>query len=151
MEPWHFETFSALRNPDDPAFEGTQLTFRSNAAGRISGVQWRTDPVVPETTFQRQPPARFADPAYLARLAGRFVNGPTAVTIAVAGNRLHFTQGAVSSALTPKDDARWGLDVAPAIEMEFVTDANGVVTHLRVIQPGAVLDLAKVPPAGDAG
>jgi CubicO group peptidase (beta-lactamase class C family) len=143
LRHWHYDTFVALRNPADPAFEGTKLTFETNAAGRLNSVLWRTDATVPETRFERRPSARLAEASYLQRLAGRFALGPIAINISVTGNRLTFAQGLVTSTLTPQDDVRWVVDASPAVELEFVENAAGEVTHLRVIQGGTVLDLPK--------
>ncbi|MDX2183761.1 MAG: serine hydrolase [Gemmatimonadaceae bacterium] len=142
---WHYDTFVALRNPVDPALEGTQFTFRTGPSGRIEAVQLRTDPLVPETQFRRQPDPRLRDAAYLARFVGRYAKGPANISLAVQGNRLLFSQGPMTSPITPQDDVRWSLDAQPAIQMEFVTDAKGAVTHLRVIQGGGVVDLPRAP------
>jgi CubicO group peptidase (beta-lactamase class C family) len=148
LEPWHFETFSGMRNPDDPTFESMQFTFRTNSAGHIDAVLVAIEPSVPPAVFLRQPDARLKDPAYLRRFAGRYqIPGGPLATVALRGNTLTWTQGAGGTAtdLEPEDGTRFAIKANRSITIEFKVDAAGKVTGARAVQPGAVTDLPRLP------
>ena len=146
LQPWHYETFSGLRNPDDPAFENQQFTFRTSAAGRVDAVLVTMDANVPPVIFLRQPEARLKDPAYLARFAGRYQGPGVVVTVSVRGNVLLWTQGAGAPVeLEPEQGARFVLKSNRNVALEFKADATGKVTGVRSVQPGAVNDLPRLP------
>jgi CubicO group peptidase (beta-lactamase class C family) len=147
LQPWHYETFSALRNPDDPVFENVRVTFRGNESGRIDAAMVAIETAVAPTAFLKQPDARLRDAAYLARFAGRYQipGGPVAV-ITQRGNTLYWSQGSgPDAALEPVDDVRFVFAEAKNISVEFRTDATGKIIGARVIQPGAVTDVSRLP------
>ncbi|MBI3791165.1 MAG: serine hydrolase [Gemmatimonadetes bacterium] len=146
LDPWHYETFSGLRNPDDPTFENAQVTFRTNAAGRVDALMAPLEPTVAPITFVRQPDARLKDAAYLQRFVGRYqVPGGPTVTISLRGNVLLWAQGLTPTELEPEDGARFVIRVQRGTTIEFQQDAAGRVTGVRVIQPGAVTDFVRLP------
>jgi hypothetical protein len=147
LEPWHYETFSGLRNPDDGTFESAQFTFRTNAAGHIDAVLATMDANVPPTVFLRQPDARLKDPVYLQRFTGRYQipSGPI-VVVALRGNTLTWSQGGgPATDLEAEDGTRFVVKAARVISIEFKLDAAGKVTGARAVQPGAVTDLPRIP------
>ncbi|MBA4073215.1 MAG: serine hydrolase [Gemmatimonas sp.] len=146
LQPWHYETFSGLRNPDDPTFENLQFTFRTSAVGRVDAALVTMDANVPAVVFLRQPDPQLKDPAYLARFVGRY-QGPGVVTsVSVRGNVLLWTQGAGAPVeLEPEHGARFVIKANRSITLEFKTDAAGKVTGVRSMQPGAVLDWPRLP------
>ncbi|MCU0647314.1 MAG: serine hydrolase [Gemmatimonadaceae bacterium] len=144
---WHYETFSALRNPADPTFADQQLTFRTNAKGQIDAMLVTFDPNVPAVVMRREPPARLREVAFLSRLVGRY-RLPTGqmVTITLRGATLMYQQGAgAPTELDPFDGTTFSLRANPQISLEFRLDASGVVTGVRGVQPGAVFDMPRVP------
>ncbi len=146
LQPWHYETFSGLRNPDDPTFENQQFTFRTSAAGRVNAVLVTMDANVPPVVFVRQPDARLKDPAYLARFAGRYQGPGVVVAVSLRGNVLLWTQGVGTPVeLEPEQGARFVLKSNRNISAEFRMDAAGTVTGVRTMQPGAVNDWPRLP------
>jgi hypothetical protein len=146
LQPWHYETFSGLRNPDDPTFENQQFTFRTSAAGRVDAALVTMDANVPLVVFLRQPDARLRDPAYIARFAGRYQGPGVVVTVSVRGNALLWTQGAgAPGELEPEQGARFVFKSNRNVALEFKMDATGKVTGVRTLQPGAVNDLPRLP------
>ncbi len=147
LQPWHFETFSALRNPDDPTFESAQLTFRTSTAGRIDGVLLNIEPTVAPIVFTRQPDPRLRDAAYLQKFVGRYQlpAGPVA-TVSLRGNVVFWSQGGgAPTELEPEDGARFVVKAQRSLSIEFKLDASGKVTGARAVQPGAVTDIVRLP------
>ena len=147
LEPWHFETFSALRNPDDPTFESARLTFRTNAAGHVDGLFATMEAAVPAILFARQPDARLHDPVYLQRFTGRYqLPGGPVVVVTLRGNVLLWTQGSgAPTELGPEDGLRFTVKMQRNTTIEFQEDATGKVIRARAVQPGAVTDMPRIP------
>jgi CubicO group peptidase (beta-lactamase class C family) len=147
LQPWHYETFSALRNPADPTLESIPFTFRTNAEGRVDAVAVPFEGAVSPIVFLRQADARLTDAAYIQRFAGRYQipGGPIAI-ITIRGNRLFWSQGGGEPAeLEPTDGARFVLKDMRSISVDFRADAAGKITGARVVQPGAVTDVTRLP------
>ena len=147
LQPWHYETFSALRNPDDPTFEDAKLTFRTSAAGRVDAALIALEAATPASTFVRQPDARLRDASYIARFAGRYqVPGGPVITVSVRGSALYWQQGnGAPSLLTPESGARFVLAAQTSISVDFTADASGRIIGARIVQPGAVTDITRIP------
>ena len=144
---WHYETFVALRNPADPTFADQQFTFRTSSRGRVDALLVAIEPAVAPVVMRRRPDARLRDPAFLAKLTGRY-QLPTipVVTITLRGTTLMYQQGAGAlTEMEPEDGTSFVLRVNRAISMEFRLDANGNVTGIRGSQPGAVFDMPRLP------
>ncbi len=147
LQPWHYETFSALRNPEDPTLEGTKITFRTNPAGKVDAAEVRIEPNVPAMPFARQPDARLTDAEYLQRFVGRYqIPGGPVVTVALRGTTLTWAQGNGSPGdLQAKEGALFVLAALTDVSIEFKLDAAGRATGARVVQPGAVTDITRIP------
>lgn len=147
LQPWHYETFNAMRNPDDPALENQKITFRTGAAGRVDGAMIAMEALAPAAVFRRMPDARLLDAVYIARFAGRYQipGGPVAV-VSLRGNTLFWAQGSgAPAALEAESGSRFVLSSLREISVEFRSDAAGTVTGARVVQPGAVTDVVRLP------
>lgn len=142
---WHFETFSGLRNPDDPTFENTQLTFRTNSAGRVDGVQVILDANVPPVVFLKQADARLREVAYLQSFVGRYSNPALQISVELRNNTLVWLQAGTPSELEPTEPNRFAIKGVQGAVVEFVPADGGRITSLRAIQPGAVLVFTRVP------
>jgi CubicO group peptidase (beta-lactamase class C family) len=146
LRPWHYETFTALRNPADPTFEDQRITFRNNASGRLMGVEVRMEQMVEPVVFGRQPDARLRDSLVIAKFVGRYQipGGPVAVITRRAAT-LFYSQGGEPTPLEAQDGTRFVIAAAKDISVEFMSDASGKVTGARVAQPGAVTDITRLP------
>ncbi len=144
---WHYETFSALRNPADPTFADQQFTFRTNAKGKVDALLLALEPAVAPIVLRRQPEARLRDPAFLQRLTGRYQlpTGPV-VTIILRGTELVWQQGTGNpTVMEPEEGTTFVLRVNRAISLEFRVGATGNATAIRGSQPGAVFDMPRIP------
>ena len=148
LEPWHFETFSGLRNENDPTFENIQFAFRTSAAGRVDAVLATLDANVSPIVFLRQGDARLKDALYLQRFVGQYAlpGGAGTLSVSLRGNTLMLTQGGgPTTALEPQEGSRFVLAASRVATIEFKMDASGKVTGGRVMQPGAVTDVIRLP------
>ncbi|MCU0624317.1 MAG: serine hydrolase [Gemmatimonadaceae bacterium] len=144
---WHYETFSALRNPADPTFTDQQLTFRLNPAGRVDALLVPFEPSVAPIVLRRMPEARLRDTAFLQTLTGRYQlpTGPV-VTITRRGTALWYQQGpGAPTELEAEGGTTFVIKANRQIRLEFRLDAAGKVTGIRGAQPGAVFDMPRLP------
>lgn len=147
LQPWHYETFAAVPNAIDPTFNDAKLTFRTSEAGRVDAARITLEAAVPAITFLREPDARLRDAAYIARFTGRYQipGGPIAV-VSQRGNLLFWDQsGGTPLELAPVDGTTFVLVINRSVSVEFRSDAAGKVTGARVVQPGAVTDVIRLP------
>jgi len=142
---WHYETFSGLRNPDDPTFENQQLTFRTGSDGRVDGLLVVLDANVPPVLFVKQADARLRTVAYLQTFAGRYTNPVLRITIELQNNRLVWIQSGTPSEMEPTETNRFSITGVQGVVVEFEPASNGRITSLRAIQPGAVTVLTRLP------
>ncbi len=142
---WHYETFSGLRNPDDPTFENQQLSFRTGSDGRVDGLLVVLDANVPPVLFVKQADARLRTGAYLQTFAGRYTNPVLQITIELQNNRLVWIQSGTPSEMEPTETNRFSITGVQGVVVEFEPASNGRITSLRAIQPGAVTVLTRLP------
>jgi hypothetical protein len=73
LEHWHYETFRAVF--EDPAFADEKMfvLFRTNPKGDVDALSMPLEPQTADIVFDKQPPARLSDPAFLKTLAGAYV------------------------------------------------------------------------------
>jgi CubicO group peptidase (beta-lactamase class C family) len=73
LEHWHYETFRAVF--EDPAFADEKMfvLFRTNPKGDVDALSMPLEAQTADIVFDKQPPARLSDPAFLKTLAGEYV------------------------------------------------------------------------------
>jgi len=73
LEHWHYETYRAVF--EDPAFadEKMFLLFRTNPKGDVDALTMPLEPQTADIVFEKKPPARLSDPAFLKTLAAAYV------------------------------------------------------------------------------
>jgi hypothetical protein len=142
---WHYETFSGLRNPDDPTFENQQITFRTSSAGRVDAMQVVLDANVPPIVFLKQPDARLREVAYLQSFVGRYSNPALQIAVELRNNTLIWLQAGTPTELEPTEINRFAIKGVQGATVEFVPASDGRITSLRAIQPGAVLVFTRMP------
>ena len=141
LSHWHFETFNGGKAADDPAFEDTKLTFRTDENGNVVGVAIPFEASVDDIYFVKKPDAKMSDPAYLKTLVGSYALASQAVTVAVKGDVLTLTiPGQPTYELVPEVGDEFSLKVAKVVRVRFVPDAKGQMTTLEVSQPGGVFE-----------
>ena len=138
LEHWHYEVFSALENPDDPALHRLKLQFESDLRGTVSGVAVPLEPAVDPIRFAKLPPAELRDPAYLARLAGAYALGPQTIRVTVRGETLVLNvPGQPAYELIPQPDRTFVIEVARGFWLEFELE-DGRAETLVLHQPNGV-------------
>ncbi|MET0620874.1 MAG: serine hydrolase [Thermoanaerobaculia bacterium] len=73
LEHWHYETYRAVF--EDPAFADEKMfvLFRTNPKGDVDALTMPLETQTADIVFEKKPPARLADPAFLKTLAGTYV------------------------------------------------------------------------------
>lgn len=147
MEHWHYDTWSGAEVDDgDPTLQNTKFLFHTNVDGLISAVESSLEPAASAIVFARVPDPKLSDPAYLETLAGTYA-GLTGVrfTIQLQGDRLTaHIPGQPILHLAPTLSGRFEIEEAKIASVEFVTDDDGVVTKLRIHQPGGAVEAERV-------
>jgi CubicO group peptidase (beta-lactamase class C family) len=144
---WHYDVFNGLRNETDPTFEGMKYNFRTNTKGDIDAVAAPFEPSVSPILFLRQPDRRLLDPAYLQRFTGRYAMPNDTATVSLQGTSLVLSlPGGPPFVLLPDRRTEFNLKGLEGFSVEFVADAQGVVTELRFKQPGGVFVAKRVGP-----
>ncbi len=142
---YHYETFAGLRNPADPALENFQVTFRTNAAGRVDALLATMDANVPPSVFLKQADARMRDLAFLRPLTGRYRNPLITVNISLRDNTLLWSQNnGAPVILEPLEGMRFRVSSMLTGIVEFRADASGKIVGLNAIQPTSVLEFSRV-------
>ncbi len=73
LEHWHYETYRAVF--EDPAFADEKMfvLFRTNPKGDVDALTMPLETQTADIVFEKKPPARLSDPAFLKTLAGTYV------------------------------------------------------------------------------
>jgi CubicO group peptidase (beta-lactamase class C family) len=146
LQHWHYDVFDGLRNPSDPTFEGMKYNFRTNLKGDIDAVAAAFEPNVDPIVFVRQPDRQLSDPAFLARLAGKYFLTDTA-RVTLKGNVLMLQTGnGAPIELVPDRRTEFNIKGSATTSVEFVLDPQGRPTMLRVKQPNGVFESKRVEP-----
>ena len=147
MEHWHYDTWSGAEvDKGDPTLQNQKFLFLTNVDGLISAVESSLEPTTSPIVFERVPDPKLSDPAYLETLAGTYA-GLTGVrfTIQLQGNRLTaHIPGQPIFHLAPTLSGRFEIEEAKIASVEFVTGDDGVVTKLRIHQPGGAVEAKRV-------
>lgn len=139
LEHWHYDVFNCLKNPDDPVFEDVKILFLTGMDGEVEALRVSTDPNVDETIFTRRPDAELTDPAFLSRLAGTYMLGPSPVTCELRGDRLWAVlPGQPPYELEPKRNRTFALKALSGFSLRFDLDESGAVKSATFIQPNGV-------------
>ncbi len=139
LEHWHYEVWRVPEGAKDPVLEGLQFRFDGDMAGNVAAIATQLEPTLGEVSFQRQPDARFSDPAFLARLAGDYELAAEVITITVSGRELLLTQqGGVPVHLEPVLGGEYKIKEVPIITIRFEVPAEGPATALISNQPNGV-------------
>lgn len=140
LEHWHYDVFSATKNPEHPEVDGTKLLFRTDVDGEVDALEAALEPAVDPIVFKRLPDPKLKDPTYLARFVGGYVLGPMSVDVQLAGDALRITVSGQTSDLVPRRDDTFGVKELTGYSVKFTTDADGKVTKLEFRQPDGVFE-----------
>jgi hypothetical protein len=144
LEHWHYETFNA-RKIEDPTFNDSKLTFRTNANGYVSAVEVPVESALDDISFARKPDIRLSDPAWLEKLVGVYDTGTQRVTITIKGTALTASlPGQPGLDLVPTLGGEFFLKQVPQIIISFRFDEKGQVLSADLVQPGGVYEAKRV-------
>lgn len=146
FEHWHFEVFNGLENVAEPVFHNTKLQFVSGVEGRVEALLVTMDPLVEPIRFERRPDARLRDPAYLARLTGRYTMAAGGeVVVGLRGDRLTIeVPGNPLYVLQPDRDHEFTLAELSGYRVRFVFGRDGAVRELQLVQPNGIFTATPV-------
>ncbi len=122
---WHYETFNGLK-AEDPAFEDTKLTFRTDENGNVVGLTVPFEASVDDIYFVKKPDARLSDPAYLKTLLGAYALPTQTVTVGLKGDVLTLTiPGQPVYDLVPEVGGEFSLKAAKVVRLRFQDGRQG--------------------------
>jgi hypothetical protein len=134
LEHWHYDVWSGTK-VDDPTFKNLKLKFDTDFDGNIAAVEAPFEPAVAAVRFVRKPDAKYSDPAYLTRLTGRYLLGPTPATIDLRGNHLTVSlPGQPAYDLVPAVDGWFDLKGLAGFRVQFDGDT------MRMSQPNGLYE-----------
>ncbi len=144
LEHWHYETFNGLKT-DDPTFEDTRLTFRTDVNGNVAAVAAPFEPTEDDIVFAKKPETRLSDPAYLKKVSGTYQLQSQTITVGVKGDGLTmFSPGQPVYDLVPELGGEYSLKQVRTITLKFVEDAKGQVTGIEIYQPQGVFEAKRI-------
>jgi CubicO group peptidase (beta-lactamase class C family) len=136
---WHYEVFSALKNPKDPAFEDQKVQFQTNLKGYVESLSVPFEPSIKPIVFMIKPDAKLSDPTYLKRFTGEFELAGITMSVQLEGNTLVLgSQGQGSQALIPVRNDTFQVKGQSEVSVRFVTDKDSKVGEIALERPGGV-------------
>lgn len=144
LEHWHYETFNGGK-ADDPTFEDSKLTFRTDVKGNVAEIAAPFEPRTEEITFKKKPDARFFDPEYLKQFAGQYKLLSQAFTVNLKGSTLTLhVPGQPLYDLVPDLGGEFFLKQFKIISLRFIMDEQDNVTKFEISMPGGVYEAERI-------
>ena len=126
LQHWHYDVWNGTK-ADDPTLRNKKLKFDSDFDGNIAAVEAPFEPMVAAAVFTKKPDAKYSDPAFLKRYTGKYVLGPTPVTVDLRGDRLVLTvPGQPPRELVPAIDGWFDLKGLSGYRAQFNGDTLSV-------------------------
>ncbi len=155
LEHWHYETFRAVFEDPALADEKMFVLFHTNAKGDVDALAMPLEAQTAEIVFEKKPPARLSDPAFLKSATGTFVlvdQPSVAVTVTLEGDALTaLVPGQPPYTLEAYRGTEFRFRELTGYSIRFLPDDKGVIDELLVIQPDGVYRGKRKPPAGKGG
>jgi len=144
IEHWHYETFNGCE-ADDPTFEDSKLTFRTDAKGNVAEIVAPFEPTIDEIIFKKKPDARFFDPEYLKQFVGKYKLMSQTFTVNLKGESLtlHVPRQPLHD-LVPDLGGEFFFKQIRIISLRFIMDEQGNVTKFELYQPGGVFEVERI-------
>jgi CubicO group peptidase (beta-lactamase class C family) len=140
LEHWHYETFSGGEAPD-PAFKDGKLNFRTDVDGNVAELVVPMDLSADPIVFTKKPDARYFDPKYLEKRAGKYELQSQILTVSLKGSILTlYIPGQPGQELVPLIGGEFALKLIKAITVRFIEDAQGQVVSMELNQPNGVFE-----------
>jgi CubicO group peptidase (beta-lactamase class C family) len=139
LEHWHFEVFSALKNPKDPAFENQKIQFLTNVKGYVDEVAVSFEPSLKPIVFAMRPDSRLADPEYLKRFAGEYDMAGRSLTVRLNGSALVLeSQGQAAQSLLPDRNDTFKVNGQSETSLRFVSEHDQPASAIALDTPEGV-------------
>ena len=143
LEHWHYEVFNALKG-EDPIFEDTKYTFRTDVRGQVDALLVSMEPMVADAVFAKKPDAKYSDASYLKRFLGSYDLAGDRLRVSLKGSTLVISaQGQPDFELLPRPGGEFALKGVEIITVRFVEEA-GKVTALESLQPDGLYTAKRV-------
>jgi len=144
LEHWHYETFNAKR-AEDPAFEDTKITFRTNVNGFVSALEIPIEPTLEDAVFKKKPDRKYFDADFLAKFVGDYTLINDTLTVSLKGNSLTlFIPGQPEYDLVPVLGDEFILEQVKIISLKFLMDENDNVIAAEFIQPNGIFEAKRI-------
>jgi hypothetical protein len=144
LEHWHYETFNAKR-ADDPTFEDTKLTFRTDVNGYVAEFEIPIEPTLEETVFKKKPDAKYFNAAYLLKFVGKYTLINDTFTVSLKGDSLTlFLPGQPEYDLVPVLGDEFIFKQVKIVSVKFLTDEKDNVIAAEFIQPNGVFEAKRI-------
>lgn len=144
LEHWHYETFNG-GEADDPTFEDSKLTFRTDAKGNVAETAAPFEPSTEEIIFKKKPDARFFDPEYLKQFVGKYKLLSQTFTVNLKGETLTLhVPGQPLFDLVPDLGGEFFFKQYKIISLRFIMDEQGNVTKFEIYQPGGIFEAERI-------
>jgi CubicO group peptidase (beta-lactamase class C family) len=141
LEHWHFDVFNVAERDDAVIPEDLRANFLTDARGRIARVALPVEPFVDPILFDRLPPRRLSDPAYLGRLAGSYDLLNQSLVATVQGTTLVISvDGGPPLKLVPSGEDEFEIDGITGFTVGFTVPESEPATGMMLITPGGVFD-----------
>ncbi len=147
LEHWHFEVFSALKNPKDPALEDMKVQFQTGLSGYVDGLSVAFEARIKPIVFSKKPDSKLSDPDYLKKFTGDYELAGNSVSVRLKGNTLMIDrQSQGSASLLPDRDDGFILKEQPGTSIRFVTDSGGKITEMTLSTAAGVFTARRKQP-----
>lgn len=144
LEHWHYETFNAKR-AEDPTFEDTKITFRTNVNGLVSALEVPIEPTLEDAVFKKKPDAKYFDADYLSKFVGKYTLVNDTITVSLKGDSLTaFIPGQPEYDLVPVIGDEFVLKQVKIICVKFLMDEKDNVIAAEFIQPNGVFEAKRI-------
>jgi CubicO group peptidase (beta-lactamase class C family) len=155
LEHWHYETYRAVLEDPALADEKMFVLFRTNTKGDVDALTMPLEAQTADIVFEKKPPARLSDPAFLKAVSGTYVlvdQPSVTVTVALEGDALTaLVPGQPPYNLEPYRGTEFRFRELTGYSIRFLPDAKDVVDEILVIQPDGVYRGKRKSPTGKGG
>ncbi len=144
LEHWHYETYNAKR-AEDPTFEDTKITFRTNVNGLVGALEIPIEPTIEDVVFTKKPDAKYFNAAYLVKFVGKYTLVNDTITVNLKGDSLTaFIPGQPEYDLVPVLGDEFILKQVKIISVKFLVDEKDNVIGAEFIQPNGIFEAKRI-------
>jgi hypothetical protein len=144
LEHWHYETFNAKR-AEDPTFEDTKITFRTNVNGLVGALEIPIEPTLEDAVFKKKPDGKYFNAAYLVKFVGKYTLINDTITVSLKGDSLTLIlPGQPEYDLVPVLGDEFILKRVRIISVKFLMDEEDNVVAAEFIRPNGIFEAKRI-------